>query len=73
VIGEPGPMSLQVDTFGSGDQSAANEYVRSLDWRPGAIVEQLDLLRPMYRQTTNYGHFGRRPFSWETYRASRRE
>ncbi|MFC1531307.1 methionine adenosyltransferase [Gemmatimonadota bacterium] len=65
VIGEPGPMSLQVDTFGSGDQSAADEYVRSLDWRPGAIIEQLDLLRPIYRQTTNYGHFGRADLPWE--------
>ena len=43
----------------------AVELVRTFDFRPGAIVERLNLLRPIYRQTTNYGHFGRPGLPWE--------
>lgn len=65
IIGRSTPMSLHVDTFGTGDEAAAADYVRVLDWRPGAIIEQLDLLRPIYRSTTNYGHFGCAGLPWE--------
>jgi S-adenosylmethionine synthetase len=55
-----------VNTFGSGDGAAAEQLVRSFDFRPRAIIEQLDLLRPIYRQTTNYGHFGKPQLAWES-------
>jgi S-adenosylmethionine synthetase len=44
---------------------AAEDFVRTFDYRPRAIIERLDLLRPIYRQSTNYGHFGRAGLSWE--------
>jgi S-adenosylmethionine synthetase len=65
AIGVAQPVAILVDTFGTGDQAAAAELVRRFDFRPGAIIERLDLLRPIYRQTTNYGHFGRPGLPWE--------
>jgi S-adenosylmethionine synthetase len=65
AIGQAQPVSVKVDTFGSGDSAAAEELVRRLDFRPAAIIERLDLLRPIYRQTTNYGHFGKPGLPWE--------
>jgi S-adenosylmethionine synthetase len=65
AIGLAKPLSLKVDTFGTGDPCAAAEFVRTFDFRPGAIIERLQLLRPIYRQTTNYGHFGRPGLTWE--------
>lgn len=65
AIGVARPMSIKVDTFGTGDHRAAQEFVQTFDFRPAAIVEQLDLLRPIYRNTTNYGHFGRKGLPWE--------
>jgi S-adenosylmethionine synthetase len=65
AIGEARPLSVKVDTFGTGDSAAAVEYVKSLDFRPAAIIERFNLLRPIYRQTTNYGHFGKPGLPWE--------
>ena len=65
AIGRPEPVSVRVDTFGTGDGRAAEALVRTFDFRPRAIIERLDLLRPIYRQSTNYGHFGRPGLSWE--------
>ena len=65
AIGLAQPVSVKVDTFGTGDERAAAEFVRTFDFRPGAIIEQLDLLRPIYRRTTNYGHFGKTDLPWE--------
>jgi S-adenosylmethionine synthetase len=65
AIGEPHPLSVKVDTFGTGDARAAAQYVKSLDFRPAAIIERFKLLRPIYRQTTNYGHFGKPGLPWE--------
>jgi S-adenosylmethionine synthetase len=65
AIGMAQPISVKVDTFGTGDEQAAVELVKSFDFRPGAIVERLNLLRPIYRKTTNYGHFGRPGLPWE--------
>ncbi|HSU15116.1 methionine adenosyltransferase [Longimicrobium sp.] len=66
AIGVAQPVSVKVDTFGTGDERAAAEYVRqNFDFRPGAIVERLNLLRPIYRLTTNYGHFGKPELPWE--------
>ncbi|HYU80723.1 MAG TPA: methionine adenosyltransferase [Vicinamibacterales bacterium] len=66
AIGMARPVSVKVDTFGTGDERAAAEYVtENFDFRPRAIIERLNLLRPIYRQTTNYGHFGRLGLPWE--------
>ena len=66
AIGRAEPVSVRVDTFGTGDARAAEELVRTFDFRPRAIIERLDLLRPTYRRATNYGHFGRAGLSWES-------
>ena len=68
VIGVARPISLNVETFGTGKVS--DEKIRALidehfDFRPGAIIERFDLRRPIYRQTASYGHFGRPDFPWE--------
>jgi S-adenosylmethionine synthetase len=66
AIGMAKPVSVKVDTFGTGDERAAAEFVmNNFDFRPRAIIEKLDLLRPIYRQSTNYGHFGRTGLPWE--------
>jgi S-adenosylmethionine synthetase len=66
AIGMAKPVSVKVDTFGTGDERAAADFVMGFDFRPRAIIEQLNLLRPIYRSTTNYGHFGRPGLPWET-------
>lgn len=66
AIGEAKPLSVFVETFGTGDNAAAAAFVRkNFDFRPAAIIERLDLLRPIYGRTTNYGHFGKPGLPWE--------
>ena len=65
AIGQARPVSVLVDTFGTGDARAAEEFVSGLDFRPGAIIERLGLARPIYAGTTNYGHFGKPDLPWE--------
>jgi S-adenosylmethionine synthetase len=65
AIGRAKPVSIKVDTFGTGDSSRAERFVGDFDFRPGAMIERLDLLRPIYRSTTNYGHFGKTGLPWE--------
>ena len=67
AIGVARPISVLVNTFGTGDPRAAGEFVESFDFRPGAIAERLELLQPIYRTTTNYGHFGKTDpeITWE--------
>ncbi len=70
AIGAAAPVGLYVETFGTGMVSdlAITEAIREVfDLRPAAIIRDLDLLRPIYRQTATYGHFGRElpDFSWE--------
>ncbi|MGH9373727.1 MAG: methionine adenosyltransferase [Vicinamibacterales bacterium] len=65
AIGVAQPVSVKVDTFGTGDERAAADFVRGYDFRPAAIIERLQLLRPIYRATTNYGHFGKPHLPWE--------
>jgi S-adenosylmethionine synthetase len=65
AIGRPNPVSVSVETFGTGDDRAAAELVAEHDFRPSAIIERLGLDRPIYRHTTNYGHFGRPGLPWE--------
>jgi S-adenosylmethionine synthetase len=62
AIGVARPVAVFVETFGTGSQSdekLAELINRNFDLRPAAIIEQLDLRRPIYRQTASYGHFGR--------------
>jgi len=65
AIGVAKPVSVKVDTFGTGDDREAEAFVRDFDFRPNAIIERLNLLRPIYRKTTNYGHFGKPALPWE--------
>jgi S-adenosylmethionine synthetase len=65
AIGVAPPVSVKVDTFGTGDDAAAARFVERYDFRPGSIIGQLELGRPIYRKTTNYGHFGRPGLPWE--------
>lgn len=70
AIGVPFPVSVRVETFGTGKapESKISEAVREVfDLRPAGIVEALNLKRPVFRETASYGHFGRSgtPFTWE--------
>ncbi|MEL6981062.1 MAG: methionine adenosyltransferase [Actinomycetota bacterium] len=71
AIGVASPVSIMVETFGTENVEVAKieEAVRTVfDLRPGAILDDLDLRRPIYGQTAAYGHFGREPgesFTWE--------
>ncbi len=70
AIGVAHPLSIMIDTFGTGkvDEDKLLKVITELfDFRPGAIIKKLDLLRPIYRKTAAYGHFGRNEpeFTWE--------
>jgi S-adenosylmethionine synthetase len=70
AIGVAEPVSLLVNTFGTGvvsDEKLGKALRQVFDCRPGFIIRELDLLRPIYRQTAAYGHFGRseKEFTWE--------
>jgi S-adenosylmethionine synthetase len=70
AIGVARPVSVNVRTFGTGvidDIELAEKVVKAFDLRPAAILERLDLCRPIYRATSAYGHFGRsdQDFPWE--------
>lgn len=69
AIGHPNPVSVFVDTFETGtvpDEVIAAAVQRVFSFKPADIIRQLDLLRPIYRRTTNYGHFGKHDLPWET-------
>lgn len=65
AIGRAKPVSLQVDTRGTGNDDLAAQYAAQFDFRPAAIADRLGLLAPIYSSTTNYGHFGRPGLPWE--------
>ena len=68
AIGVARPVGLYVESFGTGvvsDERIADFVIQVFDLRPGAIIKELDLLRPIYRSTAAYGHFGRNEFTWE--------
>jgi S-adenosylmethionine synthetase len=66
AIGKAQPVSTKVETYGTGDERKARVFVdEKFDFRPAAIIERLRLLQPIYRQTTNYGHFGKPGLPWE--------
>ena len=75
AIGYPDPVSVHVDTFGTGtvsDEAIAKAVRKVFGLKPAEIIKTLDLLRPIYSLTNQYGHFGRKPsdknfkyFTWE--------
>lgn len=68
VIGRAEPTSININTFGTGkvsDEKLVAAVKQVFDFRPGKIIQNLDLLRPIYRATASYGHFGRAEFPWE--------
>jgi S-adenosylmethionine synthetase len=70
AIGVAHPVSVMVDSFGTGvipDEDIADMITRHFDLRPAAIIDKLDLRRPIYRQVAAYGHFGRTDLdlTWE--------
>ncbi len=68
AIGVAHPVSIQIDTFGTGkysDEAIAKIVDKVFDFRPVAIIEKLHLNAPIFRETTNYGHFGKDNLPWE--------
>jgi S-adenosylmethionine synthetase len=70
AIGVAEPVSVMINTFGTGkipSDQIAKIAQEEFDMRPSGIIKTLDLLRPIYRQTAAYGHFGRElpEFTWE--------
>ncbi|KAF9972067.1 methionine adenosyltransferase sam2 [Actinomortierella ambigua] len=68
AIGVAEPTSVFVDTYGTGtksDEEILAIIKKNFDLRPGVIVKELDLFKPIYTKTAAYGHFGREEFSWE--------
>src|SRR5580698_8518734 len=68
AIGVAEPTSIYIETFGTGkisDHKITQLIREHFDLRPYGIIKMLDLLNPIYRQTSAYGHFGRSEFSWE--------
>ena len=70
AIGVAEPVSMLVDTFGTGvvaDDKLTRAVLATFDARPGMLIKELDLRRPIFRKTAAYGHFGRddADFTWE--------
>jgi S-adenosylmethionine synthetase len=70
AIGHPQPVSVHIDTFGTGsvaDDAILAAVLKIFSFKPADIVKQLNLLRPIYSKTTNYGHFGKddKDLTWE--------
>ena len=71
AIGKAAPVGVFIETFGTGvvaDEKIQEAVLQTFDLRPAAIIRDLDLLRPIYAQTSAYGHFGRElpDFTWES-------
>ncbi len=71
AIGHPLPVSVHVDTFGTGtasDEKILAGILKTFSFKPADIVKQLNLLRPIYSKSTNYGHFGKddKDLTWES-------
>ena len=70
AIGHPKPVSVHIDTFGTNavsEESIEKAVLKTFSFKPADIVSQLDLLRPIYSKSTNYGHFGKddEDLTWE--------
>ena len=62
------PLSVYVDTFGTGtipEEKIVELIKEKFDLTPNGIIKYLDLKQPIYKQTTNYGHFGKEKLPWE--------
>lgn len=69
AIGDPSPFSIHVETFGTerADPARIRQAVDDIfDFRPAAIISALELTKPIFSRTANYGHFGRPEFRWES-------
>ena len=67
-IGIEKPISIYVSTFGTNtidEEEIKRKIEEKFDLTPDGIIKYLDLRKPIYSKTTNYGHFGREGFSWE--------
>lgn len=67
-IGVAKPVSIYIDTFGTNtipEEEIVDKIKSKFDLKPRGIIEYLDLKKPIYRKTTNYGHFGKEDLSWE--------
>lgn len=74
AIGYPSPVSVRVDTFGTGrvsEESIESVLEEVFSFKPADMVSQLSLLRPIYRETTHYGHFTKSGLPWEILDESR--
>jgi S-adenosylmethionine synthetase len=70
AIGHPDPVSVHIDTFGTNsvpEETIEKAVLKTFSFKPADIIGQLDLLRPIYSKSTNYGHFGKEDadLSWE--------
>lgn len=68
AIGVAKPVSIYIDTFGTGkisEMEITEKINKNFDLTPRGIVERFDLRKPIYRKTTNYGHFGKSDLPWE--------
>ncbi len=68
AIGKAQPISVRIDTFGTGkvsDDKLLKGVMKVFDFRPAAIIDNLGLRRTEYKATTNYGHFGKENLAWE--------
>ncbi len=70
AIGHPKPVSVHIDTFGTNavsEEAIEKAILKTFSFKPADIISQLDLLRPIYSKTTNYGHFGKddKDLTWE--------
>jgi S-adenosylmethionine synthetase len=70
AIGHPQPVSVHIDTFGThtvAEEAIEKAVLKTFSFKPADIVNQLDLLRPIYSKSTNYGHFGKEDLDlpWE--------
>jgi len=72
AIGLPDPLSIHIESYGTVKQGLTDEDLvrivkKNFNFRPGNIIKELDLLRPIYQKTAKYGHFGRSDpdFTWE--------
>jgi S-adenosylmethionine synthetase len=68
AIGVAEPVSIYIDAYGTSkhtNQELVTIVKNNFDLRPGCIVKELDLWKPIYQETAAYGHFGRSQFPWE--------
>lgn len=68
AIGVAKPVSICVETYGTGkitDKEILDKITKEYDMTPKGIIKKLDLRKPIYKSTTNYGHFGKEYLSWE--------